>query len=200
MPVRPWSLLVWRSRRRDVGRAHAELRLGCHDCLKRALAAKRDSDRSRSGSPGCSPGRRGYSGVRAESQVGTCAVIGVTFVITVEDPSADFSQIVRSDVFTAPRTKGFPARCPAVYQNIPHVALLGAKQNTASEGWRTLRGFIAPPAGAACRAWTGVADTRQRQLHSRILHNRFIAQPPVSKVPAAIAVPLDVSSWISAHD
>jgi hypothetical protein len=37
-----------------------------------------------------------------ESQDRTLAVIGIAFVIAVEEPRADFSQIARSDVFTAP--------------------------------------------------------------------------------------------------
>jgi hypothetical protein len=72
--------------------------------------------------------------MRVESQGRTYAVIGITFGIAIEEPRADFFQIVFSDVFTAPRTKGSPARRPAVHQNVSHVALPRVKQNTASEG------------------------------------------------------------------
>jgi hypothetical protein len=44
--------------------------------------------------------------MRIESQDSTYAVIDIAFVIAVDEPSADLSQIVHSDVFTAPRTKG----------------------------------------------------------------------------------------------
>jgi hypothetical protein len=61
-------------------------------------------------------------------------MIGIAFVIAVEEPSADFFQIARSDVVTASRTKGLPAWRPAVYQNVSHVALPALKQNTVPEG------------------------------------------------------------------
>jgi hypothetical protein len=72
--------------------------------------------------------------MRVESQISAYAVIGVAFGIAVEEPRADFFQIVRSDVFTAPRAKRLPARRPAVHQNVSHVALPRVKQSTASEG------------------------------------------------------------------
>jgi hypothetical protein len=84
--------------------------------------------------------RRGHSRMTVESQDRTLAVIGIAFVIAVEEPRADFSQIARSDVFTAPRTKGLPARRPAVHQKVSHVAPPRVKQNTVSEGLTTLGG------------------------------------------------------------
>jgi hypothetical protein len=72
--------------------------------------------------------------MRVESQISAYAVIGIAFVIAVEEPSADLFQIACSDALTTPRTKGFPARRPAVYQNVSHVALPRVKQNTMSEG------------------------------------------------------------------
>jgi hypothetical protein len=78
--------------------------------------------------------------MRVESQDSTYAVTDIAFVLPVEEPSADFSQIVHSDVFTAPRTKGVPTRRPAVHQKVSHVAPPRVKQNTVSEGLTTLGG------------------------------------------------------------
>lgn len=72
--------------------------------------------------------------MRVESQSSAYAVIGIAFVIAVEEPSADLFQIAHTDVLTTPRTEGTPARRPAVYQNVSHVALLRLMQNTVSEG------------------------------------------------------------------
>jgi hypothetical protein len=72
--------------------------------------------------------------MRVESQSSAYAVIGIAFVIAVEEPSADLFQIAHADVLTTPGTKGFPARRPAVYQYVSHVALPRLKQNTVAEG------------------------------------------------------------------
>jgi hypothetical protein len=78
--------------------------------------------------------------MRVESQHSAYAVIGIAFVIAIEEPSTDFSQIVLSDVFTAPRSKRVPTRRPAVHKNVSHVALPRVKQNTVSEGLTALGG------------------------------------------------------------
>ena len=75
-----------------------------------------------------------------DSQHGAFAVFGVAFIITVGDPRFDFSQIARPDRPTAQRTERFRAGRSAIHQDESHVAPPNAKQNTVSEGCKTLGG------------------------------------------------------------
>lgn len=75
-----------------------------------------------------------------ESKDGLFAVIGVAFVIAVKEPRPNFSQIARPDSFTAQHTKRLRSGRPAIHQYESHVAPPNAKQNTVSDGCKTLGG------------------------------------------------------------
>lgn len=75
-----------------------------------------------------------------DSQHGALAMFGVAFIITVGDPRLDLSQIARPDRLTAQRPERLRAGRPAIYQDESHVAPPNAKQNTVSEGCKTLGG------------------------------------------------------------
>ena len=75
-----------------------------------------------------------------DSQHGALAMFGVAFIITVGDPRLDFSQVARPDRLTAQRTERLRAGRPAIYQDESHVAPPNVKQNTVSEGCKTLGG------------------------------------------------------------
>ena len=75
-----------------------------------------------------------------ESQDGHFAVIGVAIMIAVGEPRPDFSEIARSDWLTTQHTERLRAGRPAIHQYESHVAPPNAKQNTVSDGWKTLGG------------------------------------------------------------
>jgi hypothetical protein len=75
-----------------------------------------------------------------DSQHGALAMFGVAFIITVGELRLDFSQIASADRLTALPTGRLLAGRPAIYQDESHVAPPNAKQNTVSEGCKTLGG------------------------------------------------------------
>ena len=75
-----------------------------------------------------------------DSQHGAFAVFGVAFIITVGEPRLDLSQIACPDRLTAQRAERLRAGRPAIHQDESHVAPPNAKQNTVSEGCKTLGG------------------------------------------------------------
>ena len=75
-----------------------------------------------------------------DSQRGAFAVFGVAFIITVGESRLDFSQIARPDRLTAQRAERLRTGHSAIHQHESHVAPPNAKQNTASDGCKTLGG------------------------------------------------------------
>jgi hypothetical protein len=73
-----------------------------------------------------------------ESLDGHFAVIGVAIMIAIGEPRPDFSQIVRPDWLTTQHTERLRTRRPAIHQYKPHVAPPNAKQNSVSDGCKTL--------------------------------------------------------------
>ena len=75
-----------------------------------------------------------------DSQHGALAMFGVAFIITVGESRLDFSQIVSADRLIAQPAGRLRAGRPAIHQDESHVAPPNAKQNTVSEGCKTLGG------------------------------------------------------------
>ena len=57
-----------------------------------------------------------------ECKDGSLAVIDVAFVIAVEEPRHDVSQVALPDWLAAQRTGRLRAGCPAIHQDESHVA------------------------------------------------------------------------------
>ena len=67
-------------------------------------------------------------------------MIRIAIVIAVDEVRPDLSQVAFFDRLTAHHTDGLRARRPAIHQDEFHVAPPNAKQNTASDWWKTLGG------------------------------------------------------------
>ena len=75
-----------------------------------------------------------------ENQHSLFAVIGVAIMIAVGEPCPDFSQIAGPDWVTAQHADRLRAGRCAIHQDESHVAPPNAKQNTVSDGCKTLGG------------------------------------------------------------
>ena len=75
-----------------------------------------------------------------DKQDGTFAVICVAIVIAVDEVRPDFSQVACADRSIAHRAEGLSAGRPEIHQYESHVAPPSVKQNTVSDGWKTLGG------------------------------------------------------------